>query len=185
MKRYPEAYVEYLTHFHGTRDYFECHELLEEYWKEEQDPELKAVWHGLIQVAVSAYHERRGNMEGARKMLEQAIGRLSSSNPALAGLDPDRLEKELTLRLDRLRTAPAGQRMPYADPELPIADDRLLESCHKLCMEWGTVWNQHSDLGNDQLIHRHTLRNRTDVIGERQRQLNLRGNRLKPGGAEA
>ena len=31
---YPEAYIEYLMYFHGNRDYFECHEVLEEYWKE-------------------------------------------------------------------------------------------------------------------------------------------------------
>lgn len=30
---YPEAYIEYLAEFHGSRDYFECHELLEEHWK--------------------------------------------------------------------------------------------------------------------------------------------------------
>ena len=30
---YPEAFISYLIEFHATRDYFECHELLEEYWK--------------------------------------------------------------------------------------------------------------------------------------------------------
>lgn len=32
---YPEAYVAFLHEFHTTRDYFECHEILEEYWKED------------------------------------------------------------------------------------------------------------------------------------------------------
>jgi len=30
---YPEPYLEYLIQFHAERDYFECHEILEEYWK--------------------------------------------------------------------------------------------------------------------------------------------------------
>ena len=28
MVNYPEAYIEYLTYYHGARDYFECHEVL-------------------------------------------------------------------------------------------------------------------------------------------------------------
>lgn len=31
---YPTAYIKYLFHFHTDRDYFECHELLEEHWKQ-------------------------------------------------------------------------------------------------------------------------------------------------------
>lgn len=77
MKRYPLAYIEYLAHFHGSRDYFECHELLEAHWKLEQNHERKVIWHGLIQVAVASYHERRGNFAGAVKMMEQAVNRLS------------------------------------------------------------------------------------------------------------
>ena len=34
MTQYPEAYTDYLCYFHGARDYFECHEVMEEYWKE-------------------------------------------------------------------------------------------------------------------------------------------------------
>ncbi len=33
---YPNAYLDYLVYFHGHRDYFECHEVLEEYWKKDQ-----------------------------------------------------------------------------------------------------------------------------------------------------
>lgn len=30
---YPPEYIEFLYHFHCDRDYFECHEILEELWK--------------------------------------------------------------------------------------------------------------------------------------------------------
>ena len=30
---YPTEYIQFLIHFHGDYDYFECHEILEEYWK--------------------------------------------------------------------------------------------------------------------------------------------------------
>ena len=28
------TFVQFLTHFNDTHDYFECHEVLEDYWKE-------------------------------------------------------------------------------------------------------------------------------------------------------
>ena len=34
---YSQAYIDYLVHFHGDRDYFECHELLEEHWKKTKE----------------------------------------------------------------------------------------------------------------------------------------------------
>ncbi len=49
---YPEAYVAFLHEFHTTRDYFECHEILEEYWKEDPPEQRKEYWVGLIQLAV-------------------------------------------------------------------------------------------------------------------------------------
>lgn len=52
---YPKAYIEYLVHFHSDRDYFECHEILEEHWK--QDGRNKG-WLVLIQTAVAFYHYR-------------------------------------------------------------------------------------------------------------------------------
>ena len=48
---YPEAYIDFLVHFHGDRDWFECHERLEEYWKEHPDDPKSDTWVGLIQVA--------------------------------------------------------------------------------------------------------------------------------------
>ncbi len=56
---YAKAYIEYLAHFHGTRDYFECHEVLEEHWKAVDPKNRSSVWVLLIQIAVSMYHARQ------------------------------------------------------------------------------------------------------------------------------
>lgn len=186
MGNYPEAYVFFLVHFHGTRDYFECHELLEEYWKRESDPALRPVWHGLIQVAVSAYHERRGNLKGALKMLEQAITRLSAADAALAGLGREELRRMLLERRGRLLSGlDGGDTGTYADPELPIADPELLAECKTLCAGWGYPWNRPSPLEDGELLHRHTRRDRTDVIEERMRSLAGRGARSGTGRTDA
>lgn len=172
---YADAYVTYLAHFHGTRDYFECHELLEEHWKEEQDPRLKEVWHGLIQVAVSLYHERRGNLPGARKMLEQAILHLTRVSPEIAGLDPGKLLELLRVRyaaLAREQEQPGERR--FHDMALPFMDGGLLREAMDVCKAWGCEWGKLSPLNEDMLVHRHLLRDRADVVAERARQLAIR-----------
>ncbi|PAD68333.1 hypothetical protein CHH83_14265, partial [Bacillus sp. 7586-K] len=32
---YDQEYIDFLVHFHCDRDYFECHEILEEHWKKD------------------------------------------------------------------------------------------------------------------------------------------------------
>ncbi|WP_438445726.1 DUF309 domain-containing protein [Gorillibacterium sp. sgz5001074] len=182
MGLYPEAYVEFLVHFHGTRDYFECHELLEEYWKQETDPALKAVWHSLIQAAVSAYHERRGNLAGAVKMLEQSCERLSAADPGLAGLDREELLQRFRERIGHMKERQSlDAYSPFRDPELPIRDPQLLDRCRALCLSWGAVWNQPSALEDESLLHRHTLRDRSDVISERRRSMMMKMSRKQGG----
>ncbi|GJM74097.1 hypothetical protein HMSSN036_63130 [Paenibacillus macerans] len=61
---YEPLYVAYLVYFNRDRDYFECHEVLEELWLErDHDPLYK----GLLQVAVGLFHARSGNVSGGRK----------------------------------------------------------------------------------------------------------------------
>ena len=74
---YPKAYILYLVHFHGDRDYFECHEILEEHWKEMDPKDRMSHWVGLIQIAVAVYHERRENRQGAIRTLTKATNNLS------------------------------------------------------------------------------------------------------------
>lgn len=170
----PEAYVHFLAHFHGTRDYFECHELLEEHWKTESEPRLKGLWHGLIQVAVSIYHERRGNLAGARKMMGMAIERLAAEEPGQAGLDKELLLQQLKVRQSIVERRLSGEAIPYTDMELPVTDHELLRQAQDVCGDWGVEWNRSSPMDDMELIHRHTRRDRSDVIEERRKRLSER-----------
>lgn len=168
---YPKAYLDYLYHFHCDRDYFECHEVLEEYWKEKDAGEREIYWVGLIQIAVGLYHHRRGNFKGALRMLQNAlriIGKESAEINAL-GLDSGRLLKMLEDRIDGVT-----KQEPYESMNLPIADPDLLLSCDVMAKETNLVWGTASDLFDSSLVNRHTLRDRSDVIEERKRQLELR-----------
>jgi len=168
----PEALVEYLAHFNGTRDLFECHEVMEEYWKREGKNRHPSLWLGLIQLAVGLYHERRGNRSGARKMLGSAFVHLERSPLAEYGIDRDRLLEGLDIRLKRLRSFAHGEEgSDYVDFNLPVANGELLAKCRKRCAEVGAAWLQPSPMDRDDLIHRHMLRDRSEVIRARQERL--------------
>jgi uncharacterized protein len=168
---YPKAYIVYLVHFHADRDYFECHEILEEFWKEEERGSRQKHWVGLIQIAVSLYHQRRGNYAGAERMLGKAISILKEEalHVQNLGIDPDILLDRLYTRLVDIK-----QNQPYASLCLPITDPDLLDACDEECKKRGLIWGKESDLSNNFLLNKHTLRDRSEVINERKRQKNAK-----------
>ncbi|RXT08101.1 DUF309 domain-containing protein [Ammoniphilus sp. CFH 90114] len=159
---YPIEYIEFLVHFHGDRDFFECHEILEEYWKSEEERSDK--WVALIQLAVGLYHHRRGNYAGARKMLESSLKRMDSTEITQLGLD---YEKSYRLIQERIKQIEQG--LVYTDLNLAINDPELLTRCLEECDKKGMIWQGRSG-EQEELIHRHTLRDRSDVIAAREEQ---------------
>lgn len=115
---YPDAWIRYLYEFHVTRDYFECHEQLEEFWKATamSDPLLAA----FIQVAVGQYHLRRGNKRGARKMWEGALDCFQTRETTRFGIDIVRLTADLHRWIAQLEAEHL-----YSDPVLPFTDVEL------------------------------------------------------------
>ena len=96
---YPDAYIDYLVQFQAVRDYFECHEILEEYWKQHPDSPYRETWVMLIQLAVSLYHHRRGNLRGAVKLMKGALRRYQAEHMAQLGVDGARLREMMEKRL--------------------------------------------------------------------------------------
>jgi len=172
---YPAEYIDYLVEFHGSRDYFECHEILEEYWKEVSPGERDSHWVGFIQLAVALYHQRRGNFNGAAKTIKKARVILSEKEDVITELGMDPVE---LLHIIQSIERHIHNQTPYQSISLPLIDSELINSCLASCKNSGLSWCTPSNLSNAELIHRHTLRDRTDVILERNRQLRLR--REKP-----
>lgn len=161
VNMYPEEYLDYLIHFHSHRDYFECHEILEEFWKSRGKSEQ--VWVGLIQIAVGLYHYRRGNLAGAEKMIKNALSiiRMEEKEVETIGIDSSQLIHLLQEVITRI-----NQKLPYTSITLPLLPD-LQAKCLKLCTEKGYFWNKPSNLQNEFIINKHTLRDRSEVIDER------------------
>lgn len=166
---YPEAYIQYLVHFHGTRDYFECHEVLEDEWKKDPQGERKNYWRALIQIAVALYHWRRKNFKGATRSVTHALNNMESQEKAITqlALDPTLLKNQL----QRVREAIAEEKS-YKSINLPIMDQALTEQCMERCRQKGCVMGNPSDLSDNQLLHKHQLPNREEIISRREAKKN-------------
>ncbi|MCU6798108.1 DUF309 domain-containing protein [Paenibacillus sp. WQ 127069] len=171
MQKYPQAYINYLIYFHAERDYFECHEVLEEYWKDHPGDLWASTYVGLIQVAVSLYHWRRHNYAGAEKMLRSALTQLKDTDLVQLGIEAKVFRTRLSGRLEALENPDDRQ---YEDLDIPLADPQLEVLCLEHCSVNELTWLSPSDLNNTQLIHKHTLRDRAPVILERERSRQLK-----------
>jgi len=159
-------FINFIEHFNGDRDYFECHEVLEEYWKEidpgNKDHPLTA-W---IQLATGMYHWRRDNFNGAYRMLTKASWKISShkDSPFFAGID------HVNLLADIKRAITAIEK---SESFVPF---RL-----KLSMDlFGGLLNEQELVElfklpePESLIHKHMRRDRRHILEERQTNLEQR-----------
>lgn len=80
----------------NEREYFECHDVLEDYWSELTCRE-KAFFQGLIQAAVALFHFEEGNLGGARRMFVSCVANLSGFSEPVAGIDGQQLIQDLEI----------------------------------------------------------------------------------------
>lgn len=158
--RFPNEYIHFLIHFHGDRDYFECHEILEDYWKQTDPGNRNSIWVGFIQLAVAQYHSRRGNVVGAKKLLSKSIEILKQRRMEITilGIDTDRL----FVLLGDLQTSYING-YAYKNIDLPIANQYLLSVCKKECFKSGLKWCSNDEHISDFIVHRHLHKDRANV----------------------
>ncbi len=87
----------------NSREFFLCHETLEELWKDYKAQDREAI-QGIIQIAVGFYHLDRDNQKGALKLFERGLRRVEKFGPFWGGydfsevlLEVNKLEKNLSL----------------------------------------------------------------------------------------
>lgn len=80
-----EQFQRGLRHF-NAREFFEAHEVWEEIWLVEAEPE-KTFLQGLIQLAAAFHHYSRGNPAGAESLLASGIVKLSRFSEHHRGLE--------------------------------------------------------------------------------------------------
>ena len=100
----------------NRREFFECHEVLEEVWVAERGP-LRLFLQSLIHVAVGFYHSQRGNPVGALRQLRKGLRKLRPYLPDCERVDTARLEREVLLVVDAIEDGAAVSTYPriYVD----------------------------------------------------------------------
>jgi predicted metal-dependent hydrolase len=88
----------------NTREFFACHDVLEEVWSEALGPE-RDHHQGLIHAAVALYHFSEGNFGGARKMYHSAVRYLTAARPGESPFDLERLLGDLRIAFEPLLLA--------------------------------------------------------------------------------
>jgi predicted metal-dependent hydrolase len=120
---YPPLYVQFFYHFNIDRDYFECHEVLEELWL---DRGREKFYQGLLQVAVGLHHARNENINGARKILIGALEKLDLyPEKFLMGINLEKVKSQTKAFLQKVLT---GDVKPFTPFEIDIIDP-LLQQC--------------------------------------------------------
>ncbi len=153
-------FLQYIIHFNDEHDYFECHEVGEEYWKQIAPKDKTHPLTGWIQLAVGMYHWRRSNFPGALRSFIRAKPKLSEDNIWTEGFDHQTLVQLLTVSIQRVT-----DRSPYEHQDLPLLDGELSRAVELQKQRYETP--SHDAY---YLMHKHRLRDRTEIIELRQQK---------------
>lgn len=102
----------------NNRQFFECHEVLEEAWTPERGPR-RLFLQSLIHLAVGFYHTQRHNPTGASRQLRKGLHKLAGYLPSCEGIDTARLQKDAIAVLERIEGG--AERFEY--PQIHISTD--------------------------------------------------------------
>lgn len=112
----------------NKREYFECHETLENLWNDEPGP-IRVLEKGILQVGVGCYHLLRGNYRGAVLKLASGANYLEPFAPRCRGVEVAQLIADAR-RLHAEVVALGPERLSEIDRDLlPII--RLTDSSGK------------------------------------------------------
>jgi len=81
----PPGLLAGITQF-NQGEYFECHETLEDIWREER-ANVRYLYQGILQVGVSFHHLRFGNYVGATRLMINALNYLRPFAPRCMGVE--------------------------------------------------------------------------------------------------
>lgn len=70
----------------NREEFFECHEILEEAWREASFCHKKFL-QGLIQIAVAFHHLRKNNIAGTKRLLSEGLAKLIPFAPRYEGVN--------------------------------------------------------------------------------------------------
>ena len=155
---YHPLFLEFLVYFNENQDYFEGHEVLEEYWKSIPQYSKSHPLTSYILLSTGMYHWRRGNHTGAMRTIDKANDRLNSLHPSYHAfteeVDFKRLLQDIQATQDKIAAKIAFEAFTIEILSPP------LESLMQLKMQHMQLLERNSK----DVIHKHMLRDRSDIL---------------------
>ena len=154
--QYHTLLIDYCAYFNGNEDYFECHEVLEEYWKMIAPGDKDHPLVGLIQLATGFYHWRRQNLIGANRILQKALANFKSNQGSSFY---DAFDYEILVNQTNVAIQRTQENETFHAFQLPITSD--LQSLVTARI------NTLPTLESNYFLHKHMLRDRSHILAER------------------
>jgi hypothetical protein len=154
-------FSEFIVYFNENEDYFECHEVLEEYWKSLENRNKAHPLTAFILLSTAMYHWRRGNFDGALRTLRKAernFKTLSEQSPFNELLNFEQLQNDISKSLTLL-----NNRNTFQPFKICIRSSDLQQIVKNNSISMNLL-----PFGSDSIIHKHMLRDRTDILKERE-----------------
>jgi len=96
-----EALLQKGIQLFNHREFFRCHEVLEEAWTPERGAR-RLFLQSLIHIAVGFYHFERGNSTGAARQLKKGLRKLSRYLPSCEEIDTAELHRAAGAALEQI-----------------------------------------------------------------------------------
>ncbi|REB09865.1 DUF309 domain-containing protein [Sporosarcina sp. BI001-red] len=155
---YHPLFVEFLVYFNDNQDYFEGHEVLEEYWKSIPGYSKSHPLTAYILLSTGMYHWRRGNLPGAFRTINKALQRFTSLPPIYDEykevVDFDRLIQDVVNAKKEISIEHSFRAM-----EIGIQSQQLNELVQTTAQNLILL-----TAGSDEVIHKHMQRDRSDIL---------------------
>lgn len=149
-------FVKFIVYFNENQDFFECHEVLEAYWKSIPNKTKTHPLATYILLATSLYHWRRGNTVGAERSLVKANDRfqmMANLYPAYTeDINFEQLLEDVDRTIDRIKSEQSFK--PFMI-EVTCSDLQLKLTEMKSTLDL-------LPLGSDGVVHKHMLRDRSN-----------------------
>jgi len=96
----------------NQRDYFECHEILEDIWFDERGKE-RDLYHGLLHIAVGLHHlTGKNNFKGTLLQFNKALVKLEKFEGIVLGIDVTKLRKHILSLMKKTIKKEVPKRLP-------------------------------------------------------------------------
>jgi len=96
----------------NQRDYFECHEILEDIWFDERGKE-RDLYHGLLHFAVGLHHlTGKNNFKGTLLQFNKALFKLEKFEGIVLGIDVTKLKKQIQSLTKKIIKKEVPKRLP-------------------------------------------------------------------------